>query len=128
MRKHWADLDHHGEAMTPEPTNISLDDLVNRLRLKASVVVNLEPGDATKYTLALNPLDLDDRKLLHYHPLQQIIFVTRVMNGDPGPTIAISSHNPPHLWGVKKLSNNNEWTEGLLQWWLSGLMTAVIYD
>lgn len=125
-------LEYHGREMKVEPTNMRLADVVQRLDGDGlPVVVNLEPGDATRYVLLLTPcwstwmqnelgcfgIPSDDSWML----------VTKVDQSGPMASVWIPLEGGElGLWNVEKLSNKNKWTATILRWWLEELRLAII--
>lgn len=53
-----AELTYRDQVLNPEPINIPLADVAKHLIADSSVVVILEPGDATRYTYHLCPMNV----------------------------------------------------------------------
>lgn len=90
------------------------------------VVLDLEPGDATRYTLVLTRLATREAVRAGWHRDDIIIQVTRIVGGRPAGTalLCLEDEYQRHE-AATTMWNGNEWTGMVLAWWLDCLAVAV---
>lgn len=114
---------HNGAEMKLAPVNLPYDDVISALRGNAPVVVILEPGDATRYTLLLQPVAMPfiggylGAFGIPAYDADRYLLVTRL--GSQGMrTVWLPLHDGPiaehHVAGLTA----NEWSRALYAWWL----------
>lgn len=121
-------LNYMGQAMNPEPDNIRLSVIADALREGRSVVVVLEPGDATKYRLLLTPCwalgvcyELGDIGIPPQNS-HDYLLVTK-FDGHSGDAF-FAYADVQHF----DISVSNEWSCELLAWWLRILWKQLVPD
>lgn len=125
-------LNYNGRELTPVPKNIDLDELLGRLVAFQPVYCDFQPGDGTRYRIAIHPMQplrSSDRVVAGYRPttVSELWLVTLFFQGVDGGyksvlvnfTRAIGEHDVQPL-------NKNPWTARLLSCWLSFLGTNVL--
>lgn len=120
------DLTYNGKPMTFDPINMDVERMIQLLHQGTPQVVNLEPGDATRYDLLLLPLNLDVGLYLGNHGIEPhtyggYLFVSWLSDEVcPGTWVPFSVDMMVDVWDVAGLSNNG-WSRQLLAWWLTSL-------
>jgi hypothetical protein len=113
---------YHNKPMQAGACTPSLDRIVSALKGDEPVMVLLEPGDATRYTLLLVPTWAREVRgqLAHYgvpeDEAHRYLLVTK-LDGDHSGQMAWASKDV----GPWDLPFDNEWTRELLTWWLRSL-------
>jgi hypothetical protein len=109
-------LTYNGRVMSDRTTiEEAPADVARALLLPArQLMVQLEPGDATRYTLYLIRLTPHDLRRVGYE--QGTLLVVRDLGGRQ-----LAQYVPPmpHITDVSPLTNGNEWTARFLHWWLT---------
>lgn len=102
--------------MNPQPINMSLKRAAALLALRSTVVVTLEPGDATRYDLVLTPLPW----VGNYSDEDQGagLLVTRFRGGDAVACGVVLLNREYHN-NIPALACDNLWTEVLFYWWFT---------
>lgn len=116
--------------MKDEPENWALADVAGILREGKPIVVSLEPGDVTNYTLLIVPcsggLIYGDLGRFGIPPdeAHHYLFVSRLSTGTC-PGAFIHDHTPLGEWDFERISPN-EWTRTFLAWWFTKLWTLIL--
>lgn len=119
-----------GRALDAAPVNITLQDVVERIRGLRGAHVILEPGDATRYELCLLPLlFLDTTKSVGGHLREDTQHLWLVMRPSPGggrgsDGVIVDARYPIHGGELIPLSRGNEHTRALLTEWVGGIFEA----
>lgn len=115
---------HNNKLMNPEPINRKFCSVSTVLKDEHPLVVQLEPGDGTHYSLLITPAA---------HPYiqhslgrwgipddiaQDYLLVTKLDQMGPMASIWINVKTEIGVWQTAKLSPN-EWSQELLAWWLN---------
>jgi hypothetical protein len=121
-------LDYNGRPMEFVPINVLPSRMLQLLHQGTPQVVILEPGDATRYTLLLLPLDLGDNVSAHLDSVgippnscDEYLFVSalsdQLSRGEWLP------FGPGRTVGTYDLVNisTNEWSREFLAWWFTEL-------
>ena len=122
------DLEYRpGHKMVFAPINVSVTDMIRLLRQGVPQVVILEPGDATRYTLLLLPLDHDnvgaylDSVGIREEAAERYLFVAKLSYDEcPGTWVPFGPGGHVGTYDVTELSDNG-WSHELLAWWLTNL-------
>jgi len=122
------ELLYHGRPMTFTPINVSLTHLIATLHQNVPQVVILEPGDATRYTLLLVPLNLGDDVSAHLDAVgipsdaaDGYLFVSKLDTHEcPGTWIPFGSGLTVGTYDLPALTGN-AWSCELLAWWFTHL-------
>lgn len=104
-------------SLNPQPIEGgSLRDFALQLARGYPTTITLEPGDTTRYDLALIPMWGRYMRLGNYgDERQSSLLVVRVVGGHPtGSQVVLLNRSFKELY---QISNGNEWTEMLLDWW-----------
>lgn len=117
-----------GHEMTFAPINVPVADMLRLLHQGVPQVVILEPGDATRYTLLILPLDRGDNVVTHLQAIgiqeedaERYLFVSKLScNECPGTFVPFGPDVPVGTYDVLELTEN-EWSRRLLAWWLTTL-------
>jgi hypothetical protein len=123
-----APLIYHNLEMRDEPINIDMLTVARLLRDNHSVVVELEPGDATYYCLLLVPCKATEvapylsRFGIPPNNASEYIIVTYLhdTHGD-----SFYSHRYTELHDMLNTKISNEWTQMFLVWWLQRLWSMI---
>lgn len=117
-----------GVQMTFAPVNVPVVDMIRLLHQGVAQVVILEPGDATRYTLLIFPLDRGDNVSAHLDAIgirgedaHRYLFVSKLSPDEcPGTFVLFGADVPVGTYDVVELTEN-EWSRELLAWWLTTL-------
>ncbi len=118
--------------MAFEPINMAISEVVGTLRLNEPVVVILEPGDATRYTLLLVPMRRGDSVSPHLQGFgiqaseaDRYLFVSK-LSGDECPGTWVPFGPLFSKVGVHDVTEltDNDWSQMFLSWWLTNLCEA----
>lgn len=102
------ELKYAGRIMKRAPSDQSWSQMIRRLREGLSGNIILEPGDGTRYDLTIIMRSLSE------------VWVVRWVGGRPlGPPVYLPAWDAKEA--AKLLSNGNEWSRTLLEWWLENL-------
>ena len=127
------DLEYRpGKLMNSTPINMAISEVVGNLRLNEPVVVILEPGDATRYTLLLVPMRQGDSVSPHLGSMgipeevaDTYLFVSNLSDSEcPGTWVPYGLGIQVGTYDVTELSRN-EWSQRLIAWWLTNLCEAL---
>ena len=116
-----------GKFMAFAPKNIVTTGMVELLQHNQPLVVILEPGDATRYTLLLVPAassavgrDLSDFGIVASQA-HRYIFVSKLSSMECqgswlpfGPGVVVEPHDIVYL-------SDNQWSQTFLAWWFTEL-------
>lgn len=105
-------LEYHGKAMKWEPYNRC--DIVTLLNNGFGGLVALEPGDTTRYDLAIVPNRRE--KTLH---------VTRIVGGRAEFCVTLAPHEVEFKIKNEAALGKNPWTQEFLVWWLTELLVKM---
>lgn len=127
MKTETSPLLYGSKPMKPEPINITLEKLAQRLNQRETMIAELEPGDGTYYNLLLVPaVSLGTREYLGRFGISDsrahcYLIVTKLTSYG-GETFYSYSEGtiPCDMESVK-----NEWTRVLLAWWCNLLWEAM---
>lgn len=101
---------HNGREMNPEPINIPLAAVRTYLMGGMPVKVILEPGDGTKYVLAIIPD-------------QGSFWVMRMRALKEGMGAWMNLKDPDITdQDITEVAGGNEWSKTFLRWWLERLI------
>lgn len=123
------DLEYRpGKLMNGTPINVAMSEVVGTLRLNEPILVSLEPGDATRYTLLLVPIRRGDHVSPHLgwigipeESADNYLFVSNLSaDGCPGTWVPYGPGINVGTYDVSDLSRN-EWSQRLISWWLTNL-------
>lgn len=119
-----------GKLMALEPINVTMAAVIRTLRLGEPIVVILEPGDATRYTLLLVPLRHNVSPYLQGFGIQpweanNYLFVSKLSTDEcPGTWVPFGPGQRVGTHDVTELSSN-DWSQRFLSWWLTNLNEAL---
>ena len=110
--------------LQPNPLGITLKQVAKFLVEGKPLTVELEPGDATRYELALIPMWADLMNLGNYGEERETsLLVVRSVGGTPTTAqVVLLERDFKELY---RISNQNEWTEQLFSWWFSLLWREI---
>lgn len=114
--------------MELEPTNITMSDVVRFLKSEMPCVVDLQPGDATRYQLLLVPCGSRYVRLflgvvgIPPESAGNYLFVAKI-NGALGQTFINTTHEPNE--SDFEDMGGNTWTMTFLAWWFANLNEAL---
>ena len=122
------DLEYRGKKMEFVPVNVLPSDMIRLIHQGVPQVVILEPGDATRYTLLLIPLDRGDNVVGHLDSIgiqgedaERYLFVSKLSpDACPGTFVPFGPDATVGTYDVLDLTSN-EWSRELLAWWLTSL-------
>jgi len=113
--------------MLAEPLNMSLSAVAMYLLDREPVVVSLEPGDATNYTLLIVPALASGvhgqlgRYGIPLAACRDYLFISK-LSGEACPGTFVRP--PCHDFDFEFISPN-EWTRTFLAWWVNELWTRI---
>lgn len=118
-------LVYHGKEMDPGGLDFSVSDVAEMLERALPVVVRLEPGDGTHYSLLLVPSWGDGvRGTLGRIGIPSgqhcYLFVARI-EGDFTPGVWIDLRHPSGNWLDLERLAQNPWSIAIYRWWLDFL-------
>ena len=125
------DLMYQGrKALKFQPVNHhDMVDVIAAIHAGMPQVVILEPGDATRYTLLLMPLQAMSSVTDHLgefgiepYRAHEYMYVARLdVENCPGTWVPFGENRLVERWNVEPLGNQNVWSERVIAWWLTEL-------
>lgn len=122
-------LNYNGKTMDRAPINGSVYEFARLIEEGSTIVAELEPGDATYYSLLIVPcwsnytahfLGRWGVPATHSH---EYLFVSRLSDPESMGCF-IHNHHPVLEFDVEALSRN-KWSQQLLAWWLTQLWEEI---
>lgn len=122
-----SELLYGNKPMDPKPINGSLESVCRCLRRGETVVVKLEPGDATHYCLLIVPAWAEDvaahlgRYGIREHSAVEYLIVTQLDDAG-GQAFYAFAHG---MEGCDMRHIRNSWTQQIFTWWFDLLWTKL---
>lgn len=115
-------LAYRGEPMNREPSNMLFETLADRLMAGRTVIVVLEPGDATRYDFIIARAENEN-----INGARLLVARTHGSGGDLRCAAFVyddvSSYESRQ--GIAALADGHEWSEALFAWWFRELWAAI---